>query len=104
MRCALWTCGSGQLADDGWCHGRKRPLPWPNRIRRSLNQTEAIGYAHLAGEVIHFVIEQKAEALNGHAIPEPEVQRVGAGNRVALRIDDGEVRGLRRFVTIRFDL
>ncbi len=82
------------LADDRRRHGAQWALAGGDGIRRPLDKAKAVGHAHLRSEVIHLVIKQEAEAFDSHAVAETEVQGVGAGDRVAVFVDNGEVRGL----------
>ena len=51
------------------------------------------------GEVVHLVVQQKAEAGSRDCRAEGVVEGRGDGDGVAVRVDDGVVRGLGRLVT-----
>src|SRR5260370_23862410 len=57
---------------------------------------QGVGDAGLRGEVVHFVVEQKTGG-GGDVRAVAVVEGVGAGDGVALGVDDGEVRGVRAF-------
>ena len=82
---------------DGRSHRRERPLARLNRIGLALHQSKQCSALRLGSEIIHFVVEQKAQAGNGNAAAVTIVQRVSNRDRVARRVDDRIVRGLRAF-------
>jgi hypothetical protein len=79
---------------DGRRHGRERALAGADRVGRALNESEEVGDALFGGEVVHFVVEQKAQAFGGDAGSEGIVERGGHGDGVAFGIDDGIVGGV----------
>ena len=62
-----------RFADNCRRHRTQRPLPGSNRVRWPLNQAKAVGHTHLAGKVVHLVVQQKAKARHGHADPKPKL-------------------------------
>ena len=66
-----------------------------------MDRAVQIRRARLGREVVHLVVQKHASAFRDNAGAEPAVQRVGIRDRVSARIDDSEVRRLRRFVTGR---
>ena len=53
-----------------------------------------IGHAHLDGEVVHLVVEQKAERAGGDAGAEGVIEGGGDGDGVALAVDNRIVGGV----------
>lgn len=82
---------------DGGNHRRKGSSARGNRVGFALNEAEKIRRAGLAGEVVHFVVEEEAGAGNGDAAAVARVQRVSNGDEVSLFIGDTVVRGLVAF-------
>ena len=80
--------------DDGGGHGGERALAGGDGVGGALDEAEHVGDADLGGEVVHLVVEEEAEAVDGDAGAEAAVEGVGAGDGVAFGVDDGEVRGL----------
>src|ERR1700686_151966 len=78
-------------------HGRERALAGADGIGGSLNEAVGVGDSGLGGEVIHFIVEEKAEAFGGGAGPEGIVERCADGNGVAFGVDDGIGGGVFRF-------
>jgi len=67
-------------------------------VSRPLNEAEHVRDAHFGGEIVHFVVEQKAQRAGGHVGAERVVESGGDGDGVAFAIDDrvvGGVVGLR---------
>ena len=82
---------------DGRRHGGERALAGADGIGRALDQSVGVGDALFGGEVVHFIVEQEAQAFGGDARAEGVVERGGYGNGVAFGIDDGIVGGVFRF-------
>ncbi len=59
-------------------------LPRLDGVGFALDQPEHVRLARLGGEIVHFVVQQKAEARNRHAVAVADVQRVGDRHGVAL--------------------
>ena len=68
-------------------HRGERPLGGANGVGRALDESIGVGHALLGGEVVHFVVEQKAQALGGDARSEGIVERGRDRHRVAFWID-----------------
>ena len=77
-------------------HRRQHALARLDGIGIATDHTEGVRHTRLGTEVVHLVIEQEARALHHHAAAVVPVQGVGVADRVALLVDDGEVRGLVR--------
>ena len=77
----------GHIDDSSACSVRSR---WPCR-----HHAVVVRYAVLDAEVVHLVVEQKPGALDDDAVAVPAVQRVGVGDRVAVAVDDREMRRAR---------
>src|SRR5579875_392798 len=75
-------------------HGAERPVSRRDGVGSGLQKAEHIRLAGSAGEIVHFVVEQKAVG-SGHTGAVKIVERVGVGNGVALRVHDGKMRGVR---------
>ncbi len=82
---------------DGRRHGGERTLAGADGVGRALDESVGVGDALFGGEVVHFVVEQEAQAFGGDARAEGVVERGGDGNGVAFGIDDGIVGGVFRF-------
>src|SRR6202051_3750552 len=82
--------------NDGRSHSGERALAGANGIGGTLNEAVGIGDAGFGGEVVHFVVEQKAQAFGGGAGAEGVVERGGDGNSVAFGVDDGIMRCVLR--------
>ena len=72
-----------------------------NGVGCALHQAESIGGVGFRGEVVHLVVKEEAEGGDGYAGAKAEVEGVGAGDCVAVGVDDGEVGGLGGFVGYR---
>ena len=83
--------------DDGGRHRRQRALAGANRVRRPLDEAISVRHALLGGEVVHFVVEQEAEAFDRDARSQGVVQSCCHSDRIAGGIDHrvmGSVFGL----------
>ena len=83
--------------DDGGGHGAQGALAGGDGVGRTLNEAEHVGNTELDGEVVHLVVEQKAERTGGDAGAETVIEGGGDGDGVAFRIDDGVVGGVVGF-------
>ena len=83
--------------DDGWSHGGERALAGGDGVGGALDEAVHVGDADLGGEVVHLVVHEEAEAFDGDSGAEAAVEGVGAGDGVAVGVDDGEVGGLGGF-------
>ena len=81
---------------DRWRHRRQRALARTDRIRRALDQPVHVRHARLGGEVVHLIVQQKAQPFGGDARSEGVVQRCGNRNRIAGRIHHRVVRRVLR--------
>ncbi len=84
--------------NDSWGHGRERALAGGDGVGRALDESVHIGDALLGGEVVHLVVQQKAETFDGDSGAETVVEGVSAGYSVAFCIDYRKVRGLSGFM------
>ena len=82
------------VGEDGGGHGGEWTLAGADGVGGALDEAVGVGDANFAGEVIHLVIEEEAQAFDGDAGAEASVEGVGAGDGVAFGVDDGEVSGL----------
>ena len=87
-------CRSSVLVQDGGGHGGEWALAGGDGVGGALDETEHVGDADLGGEVVHLVVHEEAEAVDGDAGAVAAVEGVGAGDGVAVLVDDGEVGGL----------
>ena len=85
---------SAVRGDDGRGHGGERALAGGDGVGGALDEAEHVGDADLGGEVVHLVVHEEAEAFDGDSGAEAAVEGGGAGDGVALGVDDGEVGGL----------
>jgi len=83
--------GGGWVADNGGGHAGERAMAGGNGVGCALHQAESIGGVGFRGEVVHLVVEEEAEGVYGDSRAEAEVEGVGAGDGVAVGVDDGEV-------------
>ena len=74
--------------NNGRGHGRKRPFSRPNGVGRALDQSIGIGHTLLRGEVIHLIVQEKAEAFEGDARSERVVKSCCHRDSVPSGIDD----------------
>ncbi len=82
------------FGDDGGGHGGERALAGGDGVGGALHEAEDVGHADLGGEVVHLVVHQEAEAIDGDAVAVAAVEGIGVGDGVAVLIDDGEVGGV----------
>ena len=87
------------FGDDGGGHGGERRFVGRDGVGFALEEAEEVGVAGGGGEVVHFIVEQEAEAGGGDAGAEAAVEGVGDGDGVAFGVDDGEVGGFGAFVS-----
>src|SRR5439155_23305683 len=83
------SCG-----EDGGGHGGERALAGGDGVGGALDEAEHVGDADLGGEIVHLVVQEEAEAIDGDAVAVAAVEGSGAGDGVAVLVDDGEVGGL----------
>ncbi len=73
----------------------------PGRLASKPTSPKAFGGAGLGGEIVEFVVEQHAGAVGDQAEAVGKIQRVGVGDRVAVAVDDREMRGVVAFDAAR---
>src|ERR1700686_3004088 len=78
-------------------HGGERALAGADGIGGALDKSVCVGDALFGGEIVHFVVEQKAQAFGDDARAEGVVERSGDRDGVAFGIDDGIVGGVFSF-------
>ncbi len=93
-RCTEHQADLAVTRDDARAHGGQHTLAWLDGIGVATDHTEGIGDARLGTEVVHFVVEQEAGALDHHTAAVIQVEGVGVADRVAIGIDDGKVSRL----------
>ena len=77
------------------------PFHRPRRVGVTAHEAEEIGCAALGGEVVELVVEQHARSVGDQARAIGQVQRIGVGDRVAVGVDDREMRGLVALIALR---
>ncbi len=78
-------------------HRRQHALARFDRVGITADHAKGVRRPRLGAEVIHLVVEQETGTLHHDATAVVEVEGVGIADRVALLVDDREMRGLVRF-------
>lgn len=98
---AAWRAeDKGQLSVpryDGGRHGGKRTFAGSDEVGGALDETELVGSVEPGGEVVHLVVQQKAQPIDGNTGAETSVQSVRARDGVAVLVYDRKVGRLGGF-------
>src|SRR5258708_21049868 len=77
--------------DDRWRHGQERALTGPDGVSRALDKSIGVGDALFGGEIVHFIVEQQAQAFCSDSGTEGGVERGVDRDGVAFGVDYGIV-------------
>ena len=85
------------LEHDGRRHRRKRAFAGAGKVGVVADQAVGVGGTRFRGEIVKLVVEQNAGAFGDEAKSIGKIQRVGVRHRVAVAVDDREMRGVPPF-------